>query len=309
MKVGVVVNCSTPNTHVYFLPSYIRCSPGYEHDLIVVHRNFQGIDQSLFKNTSNGSVVFVNKIFPSGEEVPYRAFGSYKYCFDLYKDKYDCFIFMVDHCVIRRHSWILDAVTLLNAHPNIGFLASQIFNGHKRYPHPSHSRTPCLIAKTVALASFSWTISSDHDGEMAFADNFVRAGYIGLQIGNKLNFAYDSLGDPIPEGAIPTAGNLGHITHILERRFFPEKKLLAPFTPDEYDALERVYEDTSGNLSQYNLHSTWEHIGVQNAFIDLEPFHALIYEPSLPLCLEYFPERVRDRGNSIFTLKVEMSES
>ena len=304
MKVAVVVNCSTQNNLVYFLPSYLQCIPGYDHDLIIVHRNYQFISKSSFINTSSGDTIFINKIFENGEELPHRAFGSYKYCFDMYKDKYDYFIFMVDHCVIRRNNWILDAINLFNEDHRIGFLASQIFNGNKRYPHPSHSRTPCLIARTSALKSFIWIFNSDHDGEMEFADNFVRAGYIGLQIGNKMNYAYDSLGDPVPEGAIPTAGNFNHITHILEKAFFPDKKLLRPFNPDEYSLLEDYYNDISGNLEKYYLKSPCEHIGIQNAFIDIEPFNALIYYPSLFLCQRYFPERVEDKGNSIFTFKI-----
>lgn len=306
LKVALVVNCSSINHIEYFLKSYLLCKAGYEHDLIIIHRNFEYINKDNIKNTSDGNIIYVNKILPDNTEVEHRANGSFRYIYNIYKNNYDMFIFMVDHCVIRRDNWIKDAVTLLYSHEKIGFIGSQIFNGHKRYPHPSHVRTICYIVKSSALSTVNWEFNSDSDGELKFGDMIVDQGYIGLQIGNKLNFAYDSKGDPPPPNTIPTAGNLHHVTHYLENKYFPDKHLLKKHEVNEFKLLEYIYNNNRENIQNYEFYmqSPHAHIGMQHMFIDIEPFDKLIYYPSLPLCYKYFPERVNNIGNNIYVLDI-----
>jgi hypothetical protein len=241
-----------------------------------------------------------------GTEVEHRAFGSYRYAFNLYKNRYDVFIFMVDHCVIRRDNWIDDAVKLLYIHEKVGFLGSQIFNGHKKYPHPSHVRTPCIIVKSSVLTNINWEFNSDHDGELQFADMITNHGFIGLQIGNKINFAYDSKGNPPPPNTIPTSGNIDHVTHFLENTYFPEKHLLDKFEKDELDLLNNIYYSNISELGNPKFYLNSIHVGTQHLFIDIEPFDKLIYYPSLPLCYKYFPNSVNNIGNNIFVLNTDL---
>jgi hypothetical protein len=306
IKVCIVVNCSSINYIPYFLESYNNCIPGYLHDLIIVHRNYEYINISNIKNTSDGNIIYVNKILEDNTEIPHRAFGSYKYVFNLYKDNYDMFIFMVDHCVIRRDNWINDAVRLLFFHKKIAFLGSQIFNGHKKYPHPTHVRTPCIIVKTDVLVNMDWQFNSDHEGEMNFGDMIANQGYIGIQIGNKLNYAYDSKGDPPPPNSIPTSGNIDHITHYLEKKYFNEKKLYYKYSQDEFNTLLEIYNNNINNIldSKFYINSIHSHINIQHDFIDIEPFDKLIYHTSLNNCYTYLSDYVKHIGNNIFILDI-----
>jgi hypothetical protein len=306
LRVVIVANCSTINHKYYLIKSYLECNPGYKHDLIIIHRNYEFNYTDYVRNTSGGRVIYLNKMFADGTEVPHKAYGSYRYAFNIYKTEYDIFFFMSDQCVIRRDFFVKDAVNMLQLHEKIGFVSPCIFNGHKRYPHPSHAVASCIIVKSEALKGIDWKFEDDHDGEMRMADYLVGNGYVGLQIGNKLNFAYISTGNPPPIGAKPH--HFDHILHIIEKGIFPEKKLLYKFDESEYDILEKIYLKAISDgecLSKYTVTSPWTHIGEQNIFIDIECFDSLIYYPALELCKGYFGiNSIKDYGNNIFCLRL-----
>lgn len=251
-----------------FWPSYYSCEPGINHDLLLVHRDFLGVASNNVNK--NGKLILENKII-NGNDVPHKAFGAYRYYFSKYKDQYEYFIFVSDDVVIRRDNWLLDIIKSLNIHDKIGFGASQIFNGHKKYPHPSHLRAPFWFAKSSVLKQIEWIFNDDHDGEMRIGDQCTSVGYIGIQVGNKLDLAYDST-------------ELNHVTQILEKKFFPNKNLLDKFNITELNFFDNLYHSiTDADINSSFIESPNSHIGVQNIFIDMEPFNNLIYYPSLDL--------------------------
>jgi hypothetical protein len=267
-----------------FWPSYYNCEPGYNHDLVVVHRNKLGLPKS-FEN-KNGNLIVENKII-NNKDIPHRAFGAYRHYFYKYKDSYDYFIFISDDVIIKRDFWIKDIVDTLNLHEKLGFGSSQIFNGQKKYPHESHLRSPFWFAKSRALKEIDWSFSDDHDGEMKIANQLTSAGYFGVQVGNKLNLAFDST-------------ELNHITQLIEKRFFPDKSPFGKYERSSFSFFEE--EMIENEIEFFNITSPFIHIGIQNIIKDIEPFDKLIYLPSLEISKKYLP--IKDIGYNINILDV-----
>lgn len=245
---------------VCFWPSYFNCIAGLNHDLILVHRNMLGVPENI--SNPYGQLILENKII-NGLDVPHKAFGAYKFFFEKYKDSYDYFIFISDDVILKRDNWLLDIITSLNLDDKIGFGASQIFNGGTRYPHESHIRAPFWFAKTKALTETIWEFESDHDGEMKIGDQISNAGYLGIQIGNKISLGFDVL-EP------------SHITQLLEQKYFPNK-----FPNGKYDIKEQDYfSENESILINDIINSPYYHIGQQNVIKDLQPFDLLLYLPN-----------------------------
>jgi len=273
MKKVAVIMLGGSQQGELFWPSYFKCDAGYPHDLILIHRDYLGVPTNL-KNP-NGRMIIHNKIV-NGRDIPHRAFGAYRHYFYKYQNDYEYFVFISDDVILKREYWLREIVKTLDIHDKIGFGASQIFNGHKRYPHESHIRAPFWFAKAEVLKQIEWEFTDDHDGEMKIGDQCTAAGYVGVQVGNKIDLGYDAT-EPY------------HITQLLEQRFYPE---LHPFgkyhcdSPDIFTYLltrlpkERILEEV--------IVSPYPHIGEQNVFIDIEPFHNLIYYPSLSIAKKYF---------------------
>lgn len=267
-----------------FWPSYNNCEAGYEHDLIVVHRNGLGLPNPLI-HKKYGKTIMLNKINEKGEDVPHKAFGAYRFAFNKFKDDYDIFIFISDDVVLKRDNWVKDIVTALKFNEKLGFGASQIFNGGKSYPHESHLRAPFWFAKSQALKETKWEFEHDHEGEMRIGDQLTEAGYFGIQVGNKLDLGFDS-----------TEPN--HITQLLERAMFNDKSPMG-----KYDNLGELEEKYFNNLIDENIEivSPYPHIGVQKIFHDLETFDGLVYLPSLEIAKKYVD--VNNIGHEINIVK------
>jgi hypothetical protein len=306
----LIVNCSTENHLYYFLPSYLNMDPGYKHDLIVVHRNEQFIDKTKFIN-NNGKIIFENKIISDDYEVPNRGNGSFKYYYNKYKDNYDVFCFAIETVVIRRHNWIMDAMNILNYSNYIGFCCSQIFNGNDlntlstNYPHPTHIRTsgPNFI-KTSYLNRIPWKFSSDHEGEMIFGEQLSQIeNCVGVQIGNKINYGYDTLGNPtlLPLQKAITRSNYNHIAQLVENLYFPEKNNIMKFNVEEYSFFEELYDQLTKDNNVFEEHtviSPYAHIGKQRVFFDFQPFNNLIYGKCVLTAIKLFgKDRVKRYGN------------
>lgn len=270
-KVGVIVLCGNRFQELFW-KSYTSATAGYPHDLIMVHRNFLGVPDEV-KN-KEGNLILENKII-NGEDVPHRAFGAYRHFFYKHRDDYEHFIFISDDVVIKRDGWLKKIIDTLDAHEKIGFGASQIFNGHKKYPHPSHLRAPFWFAKTEVLNQIDWQFEHDHDGEERIGDQCASVGYVGVQVGNKIDLAYDAT-EPY------------HITQLLEQKYHPEFHPFEKYnehSPDMfYFYLTRLNE---GEIFNETIVSPYSHIGEQNVFIDIEPFHGLIYHTSLDTAKKY----------------------
>lgn len=313
-KIAVVCNCSTENNTYYFTPSYLKNSGNYPHDLIIVHQNFNFINKDILIN-KEGPIIYINKILNDGTEIPNRGYGSYKYVFNEFKEKYDIFVFMQETCVIRRNNWIQDAIHILNFSNDIGFCSSQIFNGNDlnefstKYPHETHMRAPGpLFIKTCYLKLIAWNFNSDHEGEMVTADLLVeQTGCIGIQIGNKLNYAYDTLGTPALIGIEKAVNrsNYNHITQLLENKYFPDKKGIDNFNEDEYYIFESLYNNlTQEQRNTLDISSPFNHIPILNIFYDIQPFNNLIYGKSVLKAIEKFPKNII-KFNNAFILDID----
>lgn len=272
MKKVAVIMLGGENQGELFWKSYFNCEAGYPHDLIIVHRDYLGVPINL-KNP-NGRMIIHNKIV-NGKDIPHRAFGAYRHYFYKYQDDYEYFVFISDDVILKRQYWLREIIKTLDSHEKIGFGSSQIFNGHKRYPHESHIRSPFWFAKAEVLKQIEWEFNDDHDGEMKIGDQCTTAGYIGVQVGNKIDLGYDAT-EPY------------HITQLLEKKYYPE---LHPFgkyhcdSPDIfYYYMTRLSQET---ILEEVIVSPYSHIGEQNVFIDIEPFHNLIYYPSLSIAKDH----------------------
>jgi hypothetical protein len=270
-KVALIVP-SGEHQQRLFWSSYLKCNSGHPHDLILIHRDNLGVPENPINN--DGDLILENKII-NGEDIPHRAFGAYRHYYYKYQNDYDYFVFISDDVVFRSDNWLKRIVDTLNLHEKIGFGASQIFNGHKKYPHESHLRAPFWFAKSEVLKKIDWQFDSDHDGEMKIGDQCTSVGYVGVQVGNKINLAYDS-----------TEPN--HITQILENTYYPGLNPFGKHSVNVPDLFEDYIELlNSADLIDEKIVSPYPHIGEQNAIIDIEPFHGLIYFPSLENANKY----------------------
>lgn len=279
-KIGVVLAAGGPRQNTHFFPSYQSCQAGAPHDLILVHRNMAHIENV------DPKYILLNKVI-DGKEIPHGAFGSYRFAYQTLAKEYDYFVFISDDVVLRRDFWLHDIFHALNQWSAIGFGGSQIFNGGKRYPHPSHVRAPLWFAKTECLSQAKWEFDSDHDGEMRIGDQLTKVGYVGVQVGNKINLGYD-------------CDETDHITQILEKKFFPNKNLREKFLPNEdpFPALACVEKK-----DDFMIQSPYPHIGYQNFIVDIEPFEGLIYKPSLEIAKKCMI--IKDYGNGTFCTDIK----
>ena len=270
MKKVAVIMLGGQQQGELFWPSYFNCKSGYPHDLILIHRNYLGVPTTV--RNPDGRMIIHNKIV-NGRDIPYRAFGAYRHYFYKYQNDYEYFVFISDDVVIKRDKWLKMVIDTLDIHEKIGFGASQIFNGHKKYPHESHLRAPFWFAKAEVLKQNEWEFN--HGGEMKIGDQCTAVGYVGVQVGNKINLAYD-------------ATEQYHITQLLEQKYHPEFYPFgkhSEFSPDLFTYyLTRLDSDVIKNEV---IVSPYSHIGEQNVFIDIEPFEGLIYNPSLEIAKKY----------------------
>ena len=315
----VIVACSS-HQNQYLWPSYRYLPAGVAHDLIVVHRNWEFVNRSMIARSAArwGHVLFLDKSAAAngGTEVPHRAFGAYRFAFRRFHAQYSRFCFVADHVYFRRAGWLASLETLLASHARIGFVASQVFNGHDagplstRYPHESHVRAPGpILIRAEALRQIDWSFESDHEGEMSLGAKLVAAGWVGAQAGDKLSVGYDTLGNPplMPFREASRRSNYRHIAQLLEWQYFPEKKGTARFEASEFDFFEarfsRVLNKSFDAMhAEATVTSPFRHIGVMRVFYDLQPFHGLLYGPSLEVARKAMPDRVRFLGGNAYCL-------
>ena len=255
--VGIIVVAASDRQKIFW-DSYLSHTAGIEHDLIIVHRGYQ----HQFKHDECINTIYDSKII-NGQEVPHRAFGAYRHFGLKYLKKYKYLGFVSDDVVIKSEGWLYRIINTF-IHERIGCVTTQLFNGlHGQYPHPSHARSPIWFASTQALSKINWQLDSDHDGEMRIADQFLDAGFITVQAGNKINVAYDAF-EP------------DHITVLMEK--FLNSKY------SEEDLLDRLIDQ---NINDMNLQSPYGHIGTRNIIKDVQPYHGLIYDKAVELAKSY----------------------
>ncbi len=283
-----------------FWPTYHNCEPGIHHDIIFVHRNFQGVNKDNVFN-KYGRIIYENKIDINGNDIPHKAFGAYRFYFNKYKHLYEYFAFISDDVFIKSDNWLLKAVTLLDHHERIGFVSPQIMNNLSgtKYFAPSHSRAPIWFAKTSTLGTIDWQFNDDHDGEMKLADQFLEKGFWGVQIGNKISFAYDCLEN---DGTA--------INSLFESKIFGTDHLTKKFTESETAHLDQILMealDKGSDLDKYDIYSPFPFIGKKNIIRDLEPFHGLIYDKSVKIAEKYV--EVEKKNFNINLMKLPKTSS
>jgi hypothetical protein len=290
-KVAVILLCGQKLEELFW-KSYLNCKSGYPHDLIFVHRNFMGVPNNI--ENIDGSLILENKII-NGNDVPHLAFGAYRHFFYKYRDDYEYFIFISDDVVLKRDNWLKSIVDVLSVHEKIGFGASQILHGkygNKKYPHPPHLKAPFWFAKTECLNKIDWQFQNTWDGELSIADQCTAVNYVGVQVGNKINLGYDSC-----EANMATEIST-HVTQILEKTYYPH---LWPYGKHDIDNpdlfVDYLYDLESDEVSKQIINVPDPYIGSQNAILDTEPFHGLIYYPSLETAKKHslvteFPQNI-----------------
>lgn len=270
MKVALIFVGGTPKQNDYWWPSYTQCVPGYEHDIILVHRNMYGVPSDL-----PASVVLENKIFSTGE-LPHKAFGAYKHYFMKYFSKYDIFGFISDDVYLRRDNWIKDVVDMFETYPKLGIVSPLLCN------NPPHVRAPIWFGRKECLMNMNWGFNDDHDGEMTNADRCVSAGFFVAQIGHKIDFAYD----PDWNGyANPRVCGSPQPNQWIEKIWFGEDHFNSKFSPDEIKSLD-VYkrklfcDDTSECISDLRINSN-SNEQQWNVCFEIQPYHGLIYNKGI----------------------------
>ena len=96
----------------------------------------------------------------------------------------------------------------------------------------------------------------------------------GIQIGNKLDLAYDS-GEP------------NHITQLIEKKYFPQYKLKEKFIKEDYD----YFKNNLKSIENESITSPFSHIGTMRVVHDIEPFDGLIFRESVGLAEKFINVR------------------
>jgi len=310
--VAVVAVCASPNQNYYFWPTYLALPAGVTHDLIVVHRNRAYVTKENLERARNvaARIILVDKSTtgPGGSEVPARGFGAYRHAFELYGANYDIFCFVMDQTSVRRVNWLKAVVDSIAAHDALGFAAAHIFNGNDLgvdstgYPHESHCRAPGPIAaRTAILKKLDWHagFTDDHGGEMWFCKALAATGTVGVQVGNKLNLAYDNVGVPPLAPGATSRTNYHHITELLETKYFPALRGTLPFNATNVNFFERLWTDASpAERKAETVPSPHRHLGTLSVFKDLQPFNSLVYGPTLAAARAAFGDLVVTLGNA-----------
>lgn len=260
-----------------FWEHYHERKAGRNHDIMIAY-----IDRSIVPNVKNdtGEVFYENKVV-DGKDIPHRAFGAYRYFFNKYKDKYDYFAFISDDVILRCDNWLKKSIDPLTHHKKLGWTATQLLTKKASGCFPDHLRAPIWFAKKEALAKISWKLKDDHNGEERIANQFLRAGYYGIQVGNKIDVAYDSLEN----------GGLGvgdGIISSFEKKFFKEKNLVLPFTEEESRAFNRdLWQSIKDrNVGMWDATSPYRHIQTRNFITELQGLDGQVYTPALVIARE-----------------------
>lgn len=277
MKLAVVIFVKSNEQNHCFWPTYMAMDSGQEHDLILAYANMNLVpDDAVNKD---GMIVF--------EKVAYATkpmFHVYKDIFEMHKEDYDMFCFVTEDVVIRKAGWLKKITDMLSGFRGLGFVSTQVFNGcNNQYPPRSHIRLPVWAAITEALDNIDWEFGSNIDPEMELADRFVEAGFYGAQVGNKINVAFDAL----TNHGFYTGD---HVTALMS-------KLLGcgldnPFTDQK---TKEIHSFLVGKLKSRSdslfVQSPFDHIGKRHVISQLQPFHGLIYDKSLPLVPNMYIKR------------------
>lgn len=276
MRVAIIFVGATEKQNHYWWPSYSATTAGYPHDMIFVHRGHEGVP-NVTKIQGADNIFMRNKILKTGE-IPHKAFGAYRHYFQKYADMYDAFAFISDDVYLRRHDWIKEVVELFEKFPKLGFISPMIHN------NPAHMRAPIWFGKTECLKKVDWNFYDDHDGEMTMADRCTAAGYFGIQIGHKFDFAYDPDWDGY---ANPRVCGSPQPNQWIEKIKFGEEHFDNIYTKEEINSLQ-IYQDrlfsgdTSEEISDIRISDRLEYQRWNMCF-EIQPYHGLIYNKSLPI--------------------------
>lgn len=256
-----------------FWKSYNELTPGRPHDILVAY-----IDRSVLPeiHNSHGEVIYESKII-DGKDIPHKAYGGYRYFFNKYKNNYKYFAFISDDVILRSDNWLQRCIEPLVNHKKLGWVGTQIYST-KSNCFPNHCRAHIWFAKSEALSKIKWKFKNDHDGEISMAEQCRRAGFFGVQIGHQFDIAYDSLEN----------GGLGvgdGIISCFEKKFFPEKKLVEPYTAKEIQNFEKeIWESIiSNDVTKWVAASPHPHIQEKNFITELQGLNGQIYAPSLSI--------------------------
>lgn len=260
-----------------FWKSYHTLSSGRNHDILVAY-----IDRNVVSpiNNTSGKVFYESKII-NGKDIPYKAYGAYRYFFNKYKDKYTYFAFISDDVILRSDNWLQKCIEPLELYEKLGWTGTQVYSTISNC-FPNHCRAHIWFAKSEALSKINWKFKNDHDGEVLMAEQFRRVGYFGIQVGHQFDIAYDSLEN----------GGLGvgdGIISCFEKKFFPEKKLVDPFSGQEIKTFEKKIWGSicKNDVAEWFATSPHPHIQEKNYITELQGLHGQIYVPSLSIARKY----------------------
>lgn len=272
--------------------SYRSLDAGVSHDVLVAYR-----DSSMVPDVTNlyGDVLLVKKEV-DGRDIPHKAFGAYRYYANEFLSSYDNFVFLSDDVILRRDNWLAHLVEPLSK-PRLGWTATQVLSSQSRL-FPNHLRAPLWAASAEALSAIAWEFDSDHGGELAIADQMLKAGFYGVQVGNKINLGYDSL----EKGAYFRGDS---VYAICERELFPDKHLILPYSEHEILKLQLLAQSVAkGDVAQeLRLVSPFKHLGKFHAFRDLDMLDGSVYRPAVGLARKSIELVFTGRGAAVLAEK------
>lgn len=114
-----------------------KLDPGHEQDILIISSNAQEFKKGeIFLNQLNGKKYNFGKIYTIMRENIGYSFGAYDHGYQLFKDKYDFYIFIEDDISTYQKNYLIDAVSFWNKTENCGFVPfiekTKISKAHKK---------------------------------------------------------------------------------------------------------------------------------------------------------------------------------
>jgi hypothetical protein len=272
---------ATPRQNEHWWPSYRQYMAGMDHDIVLVHRNMEGVPDDILH-----LVTLENKILPSGE-IPHKAFGAYRHYYQKYAGKYKYYAFISDDVYLRRRNWLSNVYEMFESYEGLGLISPMLHN------NPPHARAPIWFASDACLSKLDWNFLDDHDGEMTIADRVIATDHFVAQIGHKIDFAYDPFWEP---NANPRVCGAPQPNQWIERLLFGHDHFHTQcFSLDEIARMEkykedlfsdRVHAEISNPSIGFNMNQQrW------NICLEVQPYHGLLYNKGI--------EIAKGKGHSI----------
>ena len=173
-----------------FLKKQVECLKKIKHNLsqvtFVIPKNTS--EPREFRNYLNSIPSKINKtkvVILEKENIG-LSYGSFSYAFEIYKEKFDYYIFLEDDYIFVEDNFDKTLINILDTAKNCGYLAATVYRGLKAAKHPSNfngittSKVLSKIWGRYGKLPYSLNASyngAQNEGQIAYGEQLIALGY------------------------------------------------------------------------------------------------------------------------------------